>query len=411
LDFSRSQALASPLDHARAELRPARRVGILGSTGSIGRNALEVIAALRTAGLALEVVGLAAGDNVEELERQIRQWRPLTAAVRTEPAARALRERLHDLQPRVEVLSGSEGLRRIASACGADTVVAATVGVAALEAVFAAAKAGCRLALANKEALVAAGGALLEAARAGGAAILPVDSEHSAIHQCLAGSPASAVRRLILTASGGPFRGWTRAALESVDREAALRHPTWRMGERISLDSATLMNKGFEVIEACWLFGVEENRVEVLVHPQSIVHSMVEFVDGSFMAQMSPPDMRMPIQYALTYPQRLGGCGKRLNLVETRKLEFEPPDGNSFPCLGLARRAWRAGGGAPAALNAADEVAVEAFAAGRIGFLKIPVLVEKTLERVGSPRAESLEAVLEVDARARDVARDVLRNI
>jgi 1-deoxy-D-xylulose-5-phosphate reductoisomerase len=400
--------LASPVPRAQSELRPARRVAILGSTGSIGRNTLEVIAALGHEGRRLEVAGLAAGDNVEELEKQARQWRPTVAAVRTEDAARALRERLGDLRPGPEVLSGSEGLQRVAAGCGADTVVAATVGVAALEAVFAAAKAGCRVALANKEALVAAGGPLLEAAREGGAAILPVDSEHSAIHQCLGTNPGSAVRRLILTASGGPFRGWTREALAGVDRAAALQHPTWRMGERISLDSATLMNKGFE---ACWLFGVEERQVEVVVHPQSIVHSLVEFVDGSVVGQLSLPDMRMPIQYALTYPERLGGCGKRLNLIEAGKLEFEAPDGNCFPCLGLARQAWRAGGGAPAALNAADEVAVAGFAAGRIGFLNIPAVVEKTLERVGAPRAESLEAVLEVDARARKVARELLESM
>ncbi len=383
-------------------------MAILGSTGSIGRNTLEVIAGLAREGRGLEVAGLAAGDNVAELERQVRRWRPAVAALRTEAAAAALRARIRDLRPAVEVVSGGAGLRQVAAGCGADTVVAATVGVAALEAVFAAAEAGCRLALANKEALVAAGGLLLQAAHAGGTAILPVDSEHSAIHQCLAAGPASAVRRLVLTASGGPFRGWTRAALAGVDREAALQHPTWRMGERISLDSATLMNKGFEVIEACWLFGVEESEVEVLVHPQSIVHSMVEFVDGSVLAQMSPPDMQMPIQYALTYPERLGRDGKRLNLVEAGKLEFELPDGNCFPCLELARQAWRAGGGAPAALNAADEVAVAAFAAGAIEFLAIPAVIGKTLERIGAPRVESLAAVLEVDARARETARELL---
>jgi 1-deoxy-D-xylulose-5-phosphate reductoisomerase len=408
LDFSRNQVLAAAAARAPLALRPARRVAILGSTGSVGRNTLEVIAELAGAGRALEVVGLAAGDNVETLEAQIRRWRPAVAGVRTEAAARALRERVAGLG--VEVVSGDAGLRQIAAGCGADTVVAATVGVAGLEAVFAAARAGCRLALANKEALVAAGGPLLEAVREGGAAILPVDSEHSAIQQCLATSPGSAVRRLMLTASGGPFRSWTREALAGVDLEAALQHPTWRMGERISLDSATLMNKGFEVIEACWLFGVDESAVEVLVHPQSIVHSLVEFVDGAVVAQMSPPDMRMPIQYALTYPERLPGCGKRLNLTETGKLEFEPPDGKTFPCLELARRAWRAGGGAPAALNAADEVAVAAFAAGKIGFLKIGTVVEQTLERMGAPEAGSLEAVLEVDARARRVAEELLGN-
>ena len=409
LDFSHSQTEAGSAVCAPAALRPARRVAILGSTGSIGRNTLEVVGGLAAAGRTLEIAGLAAGDNVAELEQQVRRWRPALAALRTEAAAAALRERIADLRPRPEVLSGGEGLRQVAGGCGADTVVAATVGVAGLEAVFAAARAGCRLALANKEALVAAGELLLEAARKGGAAILPVDSEHSAIHQCLAGGGGNRVRRLVLTASGGPFRGWTREALAGVKRAAALQHPTWRMGERISLDSATLMNKGFEVIEACWLFGMDESAVEVLVHPQSIVHSMVEFVDGSVLAKMSPPDMKMPIQYALTYPERLGAAGNRLNLVETGKLEFESPDGTNFPCLALARQAWRAGGGAGAALNAADEVAVAAFAAGEIGFLAIPTVIAKTLERMGAPRVESLEAVLEVDARARAMARDVQR--
>ncbi|MGH3185025.1 MAG: 1-deoxy-D-xylulose-5-phosphate reductoisomerase [Streptosporangiaceae bacterium] len=309
------------------------------------------------------------------------------------------------------MLHGPAGRRQVVAARGAGVVLAATVGVAGLEAIHAALRAGCDLALANKEALVVAGALLLAEARRGGGAIVPVDSEHSAIHQCLRAGRRRELARILLTASGGPLRQLSAAAMAQVTPAQALRHPTWSMGQRVTLDSATLMNKGFEVIEACHLFGLEESQVEVLVHPQSIVHSLVEFVDGSVLGQLGTPDMRTPIQYALTYPRRLRAARMRLKLEEVGKLEFELPDVKRFPCLGLARAAWRSGNGAPAVLNAGDEIALAAFAAGRIGFGAIAPVVEETLQRVGAPPIGSLEAVLAVDRQARTTAETVVRNL
>ncbi|HUX68263.1 MAG TPA: 1-deoxy-D-xylulose-5-phosphate reductoisomerase [Terriglobales bacterium] len=384
---------------------PPRRLALLGSTGSIGRNVLDVVRSLPGQ---FEIVGLAAGDNVAALAEQIAAVRPRVVALRTAEAAARLRRSLGPAARQVEILHGREGLRAVATASGAQMLVAAIVGVAGLEAIHAALAAGCDLALANKEALVVAGSLLLAEARRSGAAVLPVDSEHSAIHQCLrAGAPAE-VQRLVLTASGGPLRQLSAAELAQVTPAQALRHPTWSMGDRISLDSATLMNKGFEVIEACHLFGLPDDRVEVLIHPQSIVHSLVEFVDGSVMAQLGTADMRTPIQYALSYPARLPAARMRLKLEEVGKLEFGLPDVERFPCLRLAREAWRAGGGAAAVLNAADEVALAAFAAGRLGFAQIAAVVEQCLQRLGAPAMENLDAVLELDARARRVATELL---
>ena len=384
---------------------PPRRLALLGSTGSIGRNVLDVVASLPGQ---FEIVGLAAGDNVEGLAEQVAAVRPRVVALRTAAAAAALRQRLGAGAAEIEILHGREGLRTVAVDSGAQMLVAAIVGVAGLEAIHAALAAGCDLALANKEALVVAGSLLLAEARLSGAAVLPVDSEHSAIHQCLrAGAPAE-VQRLVLTASGGPLRHFSAAELAQVTPAQALRHPTWSMGDRISLDSATLMNKGFEVIEACHLFGLPEDRVEVLVHPQSIVHSLVEFVDGSVLAQLGTTDMRTPIQYALSYPARLPSGRMRLKLEEVGRLDFELPDVQRFPCLRLAREAWRAGGGAAAVLNAADEIVLAAFGAGRIGFGAIAMVVEECLQRLGAPAVENLDAVLELDAQARRMATELL---
>ncbi len=383
-----------------------RRLALLGSTGSIGQNTLDVLAGF---GDRFTVHALCAGDNIAKLAEQVETWRPPFAVVRSSEGADQLRRILIErgVTPLPEIAHGEAGLLA-AVAAPVDMVVAATVGVAALGAIAAALAAGRTVALANKEALVVAGELLLAIARKNGAQLLPIDSEHSAIHQCLRGSQPAEVARLILTASGGPFLRCSVEQLATVTPAQARRHPTWDMGSRISLDSATLMNKGFEVIEACHLFGVRESQVEVLVHPQSIVHSMVEFSDGSTLAQLGTADMRTPIQYALTYPHRLPSIRKRLNLKEMSRLDFELPDHRRFPCLGLARQALRSGGAAPAALNAADEVAVAAFFAGRIPFTRIAGVVEETLSEVGAPPIASIQAVLEVDAHARRVAQSLL---
>lgn len=372
-----------------------QRIAVLGSTGSIGRQTLEVAGAMPDR---FEVVALAAGRNVALLAEQAAKTRPRLVAVADEASACRLKEMV---DPSVRVTWGTQGLVEAAVESQADIVVVAVVGAAGLVPTLSALAAGKRVALANKEALVAGGKVVMRALAAGGGELLPVDSEHSAIFQCLQGESRSAVRRLILTASGGPFRTATVEEMERATPEDALRHPTWSMGGKITVDSATLMNKGLEVIEAHWLFGIEYERIEVLIHPQSIVHSMVEFVDGSVKAQLGPPDMRLPIQYALCYPERAPKAWSELSLARAAALTFEPPDFERFPCLALAYEAGRAGGTAPAALNAANEVAVEAFLKGRIGFRDIARCVETVLEAHTVEEADDLESILAADAWAR----------
>jgi 1-deoxy-D-xylulose-5-phosphate reductoisomerase len=310
--------------------------------------------------------------------------------------------------PRPELLAGPEGLASLVADVSADVVVSALVGAAGLVPTLAAIRAGRTIALANKETLVMAGALMTRAAREHGVRLLPVDSEHSALFQCLAGAAPREVRRLVLTASGGPFRGWARPALERVTVEQALRHPTWRMGAKITIDSATLMNKGLEVLEAHWLFGVPFERIDVVVHPQSIVHSMVEFVDRSVLAQLGMPDMGIPILYALTYPDRLPCPAPALDLIELGTLTFEAPDETAFPCLALARQAGRAGGAAPLVLNAANEVAVAGFLAGRCGFMEVPKLIADALDAHAAARAEGLDECLELDRAVRRSTEAVL---
>ncbi len=360
-----------------------RRIAILGSTGSIGRSALSVAAAHPDR---VRVVALAAGSNGTLLGEQAERFRP-------------------DLTSLASV-DGAQGLVAVATHPDADVVLCASSGTAALEAVLAAIEAGKTIALANKEVLVMAGRLMTEAARRRGVAILPVDSEHNAIHQCLAGRRRDEVRRLILTASGGPFRGHSPVALDRVGPDDALKHPTWRMGRKITIDSATLMNKGLEVIEARWLFDVPADAIDVVIHPQSVVHSMVEMVDGSILAQLGVTDMRLPIQYAFSYPERWASPLPGLDLAACGRLDFHPPDHGSFPCLGLAYRALRAEGGLPVVLNAANEVAVEAFLGGRLKFTAIPEVIARAMDAHEASPVDSLEAVRAIDRLARVRARE-----
>ena len=351
-----------------------KRLSILGSTGSIGTSALDVVGANPDA---FEVVALAAGSNLDLLEQQVRRFAPPLVSLASETAARELRRRL--ASGRTEVAWGREGLLHAAAGTGADTVVSAIVGGAGLLPTMAALSAGKVVALANKESLVMAGELMTAEARARGTRILPVDSEHSAIFQCLNGQ-IDQVRRIVLTASGGPFRQLPKEAFARITPEDALRHPTWSMGKKISIDSATLVNKGLEVIEAHWLFGLPLDQVDVIVHPQSVVHSLVEYVDGSVLAQLGVADMRVPIQYALTYPERCVCPAARLDLEKLAGLTFEAVDRQKFPCLDLAYEAARAGGSWPTVLSAANEVAVQRFLDRRIGFDEIPTMIRKALD-------------------------------
>ena len=374
-----------------------KTVTVLGATGSIGRRTLDLIAAFPDQ---FRVGGLAArGSDVGLIAEQVRAHRPAAVALLDRAAVDRLARELPS--PRPELLGGPEGLVALAGDVAADVVVSALVGAAGLVPTLAAIRAGRTIALANKETLVMAGALMTRAARDRGVRLLPVDSEHSALFQCLAGAAPREVRRLVLTASGGPFRGWSRATLETVTVEQALRHPTWRMGAKITIDSATLMNKGLEVLEAHWLFGVPFERIDVVVHPQSIVHSMVEFVDRSVLAQLGMPDMGIPILYALTYPDRLPCPAPALDLVELGTLSFEAPDEAAFPCLALARQAGRAGGAAPLVLNAANEVAVAAFLAGRCGFMEIPRLIGDALDAHAGAAIDDLGTCLALDGTVR----------
>jgi len=380
-----------------------KKIVILGSTGSIGQQALAVV---RQFPGRFQVVGLAAGRNWRLLAGQIREFRPAVAAVEGEKEAEKLAA---FLEPgcRPEIYSGEAGLQEVARFPSADLVLTAVPGILGLLPTVAALRAGKSIALANKETLVAGGELVLRLAAAQKAKILPVDSEHSAVWQCLGETPREQVARIILTASGGPFLK-EPADLQKVTVEKALAHPNWKMGRKVTIDSATLMNKGLEVIEARWLFGLNYDQIQVVVHPQSIVHSLVEFVDGSTLAQLGVPDMRVPIQYALTYPERWPNQLPRLNWKESAQLTFEPPDLNRFRCLALALAAGRAGGTMPVVLNAANEVAVEAFLAGAISFGAIPEIVERVMDAHEVCPCRDLEDVLAADRWAKDLARRLI---
>jgi 1-deoxy-D-xylulose-5-phosphate reductoisomerase len=378
-----------------------KRIAILGSTGSIGRSALSVVDAHADR---LEVVGLAAGANVRLFAEQVRRFRPRVVGMASEASVRSLSREVDGARI---AGAGPEGLAAVATHPDVDIVLCASSGTAALEAVLAAIEAGKTIALANKEVLVMAGALMTEAARRKGVGILPVDSEHNAIHQCLRGRPHAEIRRLVLTASGGPFRGRPAAVLHKVRPEDALKHPTWQMGRKITIDSATLMNKGLEVIEAHWLFDVPASAIDVVIHPQSVVHSMVEFVDGSILAQLGVTDMRLPIQYAFSYPDRWASSLPPLDLTTCGRLDFHVPDHDSFPCLRLAYHALQGQGGLPVVLNAANEVAVESFLAGKLRFTGIPEVIERTMGAHPATTVTSLRAVRDVDAWARAYSQEV----
>jgi 1-deoxy-D-xylulose-5-phosphate reductoisomerase len=382
-----------------------KRLTLLGATGSVGRRTLELVSAFPDA---LSVEGLAArGSNVPLLTELCIRHRPKAVALLEAEAVEALARALP--HPRPELLRGPEGLVTLAAETDADVVLSALVGAAGLLPTMAAIQAGRNIALANKETLVMAGGLMTSAARARKVSLLPVDSEHSAIFQCLQGHNRSDVRRVILTASGGPFRQLSRAALAHVTVADALKHPTWKMGAKITTDSATLMNKGLEIIEARWLFDLAAEQIAVVVHPQSIVHSMVEYVDGSVIAQLGVADMGIPILYALTYPERRPCPGPALNLAEVGQLTFQEPDLEKFPCLALARQALGRGGSAPVVLNAANEVGVAAFLEGRIRFTQIPELIAEALDRVPARELGTIEACVAADRETRRAAEEILR--
>ena len=387
--------------------RSLETVTILGATGSIGRQTLDVLARNPER---YRVLGLTAGHRWRELAEHCLTWRPRFAALADEQAAEALRNHLREAGSHTQVLAGHAGVAEVAALQEADTVVAAIVGAAGVRPTLAAVEAGKKILLANKETLVVTGALFMEAVKRHGATLLPVDSEHNAIFQCLpAEGVGPGVRRLLLTASGGPFRGWSRERLTGVTPEQAVCHPNWDMGPKISVDSATLMNKGLEYIEACWLFDVAPERIEVVIHPQSVVHSMVEYLDGSVLAQMGTPDMRTPIACALSWPERIESGASRLDFATLAGLDFQAPDNDAFPCLGLARQAMEEGGAATAVLNAANEEAVAAFLDRRLGFNAIGAVVEETLQRTPSSRCADVDAVMDVDARARDLARSLIR--
>jgi 1-deoxy-D-xylulose-5-phosphate reductoisomerase len=376
-------------------------VTILGATGSVGTNTLEVIGRHPER---FTVIALTANTDVDGLYRRCLEYKPLYAVMVDAAAAKKLRERISQRGLKVQVLSGTQALEEVARLPENDCVMAAIVGAAGLLPTLAAVSTGKRVLLANKESLVMAGKVFMSAVHEHSAELIPIDSEHNAIFQCLQSNERRGIRRILLTASGGPFRGWTLEKLRNVTPAQACAHPKWSMGRKISVDSATLMNKGLEVIEACWLFGISPGRVEVLVHSQSIVHSLVEYADGSVLAQLSNPDMRTPIACGLAWPERLEAGVKPLDLCALGHLDFEPPDAVTFPCLRLAKQAAQVGGSSPVVLNAANEVAVQSFLEGRIPFTAIATVVEQTLEKLCFVAPASIEAVLECDQRARAMA-------
>jgi len=383
-----------------------KRIAILGSTGSIGRSTLSIVESYPDR---FSVVSLAAGENVDAAFEQVKRWKPKLVSMASAEAADKLASKLSaaGISPLrdIEVVFGTKGTVLVATHPQADFVVSAIVGVAGLEATYEAVKAGKTVGLANKECLVAAGELITEEARKQNKPLLPIDSEHNAVHQCMRGGRLEEVRKVWLTASGGPFLNTPKQDFERITVEQALNHPTWKMGKRITIDSATLMNKGFEVIEACRLFHLPPEQVAVIVHPQSTIHSMVEFTDGSILAQLSVTDMRLPILYALTYPERIPS-DLSFPVQELKRLDFQPPDLEKFPCLRLAYEAAGAGGARSVALNAADEIAVAAFLEGEIKFMDIPLVIEAVLGETNSRRPESIKEVLSMDAQARQAGRD-----
>ena len=383
-----------------------KRILVLGSTGSVGKQTLDVLHGLRETH---QVVGLSAHTSVDTLASQAREVSAEAICLTAPEAANGLRHDSDRLPPGCRLLEGPDGLIELVESTRPDVVVCSITGAAGLRSSLAAASSGAVVALANKESLVLAGHLIKEACARSGSVLIPVDSEHSAIAQCLAGQDRDGVRRIILTASGGPFRGWDSAALAGVTIEQALKHPSWDMGPRITVDSATLMNKGLEVIEACHLFDVSVDKVDVVVHPQSIVHSMVEYVDGALLAQLSPPDMRLPIRYALGYPSRLPSPEGPADLNRLNGLTFETPDRETFRCLALAERAAREGGLAGTVLNAANEIAVEAFLAGRLPFQEIPDVVQDALDSFPAQLDPGLQSILETDAAVRIHATSILQ--
>jgi 1-deoxy-D-xylulose-5-phosphate reductoisomerase len=380
-----------------------KNIAILGSTGSIGQSTLAVVEQFPER---FRVVALAAGNNIELLEKQARQFKPALVAVVAEKSATLLKKRCPDLK--VRVVSGIEGLIQVATAEDADLMVSAIVGTAGLVPTWAAIRAGKDIALANKEALVTAGELVMAEVRAKGISLFPVDSEHSAIFQCLQAGADKDIRRLILTASGGPFRGFSKKDLAQATLAQALNHPNWSMGKKITIDSATLMNKGLEVIEARWLFGIAPEKISVLVHPQSIIHSMVEYHDGAVVAQLGMPDMKGPIAYALSHPERLPDVSPALDLAMVGALTFEEPDGSRFPCLTYAYAALRAGGTMPAVLSAANEVGVKHFLEEKIGYNDIARVIKTTMDAHTPSRVKSIEDALKADLWARQEAEKII---
>ncbi len=381
-----------------------KNLTILGSTGSIGVSTLEIVEAFPQS---YQVAALTAGNNIALLKEQVRKFRPRLVAVATEQGAEQLAEDLREQD--VEVVSGVEGMIRCATCSAADMVVAAIVGAAGLVPTLAAIKAGKNIALANKETLVTAGGLVMDAVKEAGVKMIPVDSEHSAIFQSLAGQRSQDVRRLILTASGGPFRDHGLQQLHSVTPADALAHPNWDMGRKISIDSATMMNKGLEVIEARWLFDLPAEQIAVHIHPESIIHSMVEYRDGAVMAQLGIPDMKTPIAYALSWPERLPLDIEPLDLCRAGRLTFAEPDLERFPCLRLAYTALQEGGTLPAVMNAANEIAVEAFLQNKLGFLGIPQVIEQVMEQHHKEELSTIDRVLQADLWGRQATRELIR--
>jgi 1-deoxy-D-xylulose-5-phosphate reductoisomerase len=382
-----------------------KRIAILGSTGSIGQSTLSVVESYPDR---FQVATLAAGNNANAVFEQTVRWQPRVVSVAKEADAQVLQTKLRDAgRAEIEVVHGAAGTVRVATHPEVDFVVSAIVGVSGLEATYEAVKAGKSVGLANKECLVVAGELITAEARRQGKPLLPIDSEHNAVHQCLRGGRMEEVERIWLTASGGPFLKTPKSKFASITVQQALNHPTWRMGKRITIDSATLMNKGFEVIEACRLFHLPPSQVQVIVHPQSTIHSMVEFVDGSILAQFSVTDMRLPILYALTYPERVAS-DLRFPVMDLRHLDFCPPDMSKFPCLGLAYEAAEAGGAKTIALNAADEVAVAAFLAEQIDFEDIPRIIADVMLATPAVKLESIKKVLQLDGEARHLAGEIV---